>query len=176
MLLKPDKELSAILEFLCRQAHSLTNMGIYYARQLYLKTKRYVGKYDLEKHYKNNLHYKVFHSQAAQQILRSVYESFVSYKKLVKAYKEGRLEDKPRLPKYRKKAGLALVSYPGQALKLKDGKIRVPLGKQIKCWFGLDSYELAMPSNINFSYIKELRILPRNKCFYAEFVCAIRLS
>jgi IS605 OrfB family transposase len=170
VLLKADKELSAILEFLCRQAHSLTNMGIYYARQLYLKAKLYISKYDLEKLYKNNLHYKVFHSQAAQQILRSVYESFVSYKKLVKAYQEGRIEDQPRLPKYRKKGGLALVSYPGQALKLKDGNIRVPLGKQVKCWFGLDSFYLPMPSNINRHDIKELRILPRNKCFYAEFV------
>ncbi|WP_254658056.1 hypothetical protein [Pleurocapsa sp. PCC 7327] len=116
MLLKPNKELSAILVFICQQAHNLTNMGIYYARQLYLKAKRYIGKYDLEKLYKNNLHYKVFHSQAAQQILGSVYESFVSYKKLVKAYKQGQIEDQPRLPKYRKKGGLALVSYPGQAL------------------------------------------------------------
>jgi IS605 OrfB family transposase len=170
VLLKPNKELSAILVFLAQQAHSLTNMGIYYARQLYLKARRYIGKYDLEKLYKNNHRYKVFHSQAAQQILRSVYESFVSYKKLVKAYQEGRIENKPRLPKYRKKGGLALVSYPGQALKLKDGNIRVPLGKQVKCWFGLDSFTLPMPSNINFADIKELRILPRNKCFYAEFV------
>ncbi len=170
VLLTPDQELSAILEFLCRQAHSLTNMGIYYARQLYLKAKRYVGKYDLEKLYKNNLHYKVFHSQAAQQIRRSVYESFVSYKKLVKAYREGGLENKPRLPKYRKKGGRALVSYPGQALKLREGQIRILLGKQVKCWFGLESFYLPMPSNINLPNVKELRILPRNKCFYAEFV------
>ena len=27
-----------------------------------------------------------------------------------------------------------------------------------------------MPSNLEFEDIKELRILPRNKCFYFEFV------
>jgi transposase len=27
-----------------------------------------------------------------------------------------------------------------------------------------------MPSNINLADVKELRILPRNKCFYAKFV------
>ena len=27
-----------------------------------------------------------------------------------------------------------------------------------------------MPSNLKFTDIKELRILPRNQCFYAEFV------
>jgi putative transposase len=65
--------------------------------------------------------------------------------------------------------GISLIPC-GQALKLKDGNIRVPLGKQVKCWFGLDSFNLPMPSNINLADIKELRILPRNKCFYAEFV------
>ncbi|WP_293136053.1 hypothetical protein [Okeania sp. SIO3I5] len=33
-----DKELINILKFLCEAAHKLTNMGIYYARQLYFKT------------------------------------------------------------------------------------------------------------------------------------------
>ncbi len=32
-------------------------MGIYYARQLYFKSKPYFGKYDLEKLYKNNHQY-----------------------------------------------------------------------------------------------------------------------
>jgi putative transposase len=33
------------------------------------------------------------------------------------------------VPNYRKKGGLAVVSYPKQALKLVDGMIRVPLGQ-----------------------------------------------
>lgn len=37
VLLHPDSELKAILEFVCQQANSLTNCGIYYARQLYFK-------------------------------------------------------------------------------------------------------------------------------------------
>ncbi len=52
-----DRELSAILNFLCQKSHKLTNMGIYYARQLYFKSKPYFGKYDLEKLYKNNHQY-----------------------------------------------------------------------------------------------------------------------
>ncbi|WP_287240229.1 MULTISPECIES: hypothetical protein [unclassified Okeania] len=27
-----------------------------------------------------------------------------------------------------------------------------------------------MPSNLNFADIKQLRILPRNQCFYLEFI------
>ncbi|MEM9510105.1 MAG: transposase, partial [Cyanobacteria bacterium P01_E01_bin.35] len=92
------------------------------------------------------------------------------YKSLVEAYRQGELDSRPRIPNYRKRGGLATVTYPKQALKLKYGKIRVPLGKTCKRWFGLDSFYILMPSNLDFEKIKELRILPRNKCFYFEFV------
>jgi transposase len=77
----------------------------------------------------------VLYSQAAQQILRSVAESFKSYYGLIKAYQSGKITDKPKIPNYRKKNGLATVSYPKQALKLKDTLIKVPLGKTCKAWF-----------------------------------------
>ena len=165
-----DKHLKAILEFICAESHKLTNCAIYYARQLYFKTDKIIGKFDLEKEYKNNKHYQVLSSQAAQQILRSVPESFKSFKELNQKYRKGELTDKPPLLKYIKKEGLFLVTYPKQALKWVDNQIRIPLGKTVKQWFGLDSFYLPMPSNLRFQEIKELRILPRNHCFYVEFV------
>lgn len=169
-LISPDTQLAAILEFVCSESNKLTNCGIYYARQLYFKTSSIVGKFDLEKEYKSNPHFQALHSQAAQQILRSVAESFKSFKELSKLFCRGELKDKPRPPKYRKPKGLALVTYPKQALKLVDGLIRVPLGNTVRRWFKLDSFTLIMPSNLKFEDIKELRILPRNRCFYVEFV------
>ncbi len=170
VLVSQNKDLINILTFLCEESHKLTNMGIYYARQLYFKTQKSIGKFDLEKIYKTNNHYKVLYSQAAQQILTTVAESFRSYYGLVEAYREGKITDRPKIPNYRKKGGLATVSYPKQGLKLKDNQIRIPLGKTCKTWFGIDSFYIPMPSNLNFADIKELRILPRNKCFYFEFV------
>ena len=58
---------------------------------------------------------------------------------------------------------MATVSYPQQALKLKGNQIRVPLGNTCKCWFRLDSFLIHKPSNLKFSSLKELRILPKNK-------------
>ena len=170
ILVRRDQDLINILSFLCTEAHKLTNMGIYYGRQLYFKAKKLIGKYDLEKHYKQNCHYKVLYSQAAQQSLRTVAESFKSYYGLIKAYQSGKIDTRPRIPNYRKKGGLATLTYPKQALKLKGNQIRVPLGKTCKRWFGIDSFLISMPSNLDFAQIRELRILPRNKCFYFEFV------
>lgn len=88
----------------------------------------------------------------------------------MKLYWQGELAEKPRLPGYRGKGGLAAITYPRQALKLKDGLIRLPLGAKVKACFGVDSFTLAMPTNLKFEDIRELRILPRNRCFYVEFV------
>ncbi|WNN87940.1 RNA-guided endonuclease InsQ/TnpB family protein [Gloeocapsopsis dulcis] len=171
MLLHPNIKLKSVLEFICQQANSLINCGIYSARQLYFKADKLIGKYDKDSaEYKTNKHFKALYSQAAQQILRTVAESFESFKKLKQAFNRGELTNKPKPPKYRKSGGLALVTYPKQAVKLKDNQIRIPLGKQVKCWFGLDSFVIPMPSNLKFADIKELRILPRNGCFYAEFI------
>jgi transposase len=163
-LISPDEELKAILEFICSESHKLTNCGIYYARQLYFKTRKLIGKYDLEKEYKANKHYQILHSQAAQQVLRTVAESFQSFKELDKKYSKGNLHFKPKLPKYRQGAGYALVTYPKQALRLIDDQIRVPLGTTVKRWFKLDSFTIPMPSKIlrNCGYFLGISVSTRS--------------
>jgi putative transposase len=163
-------ESTPVLEFICSEANKLTNQGIYLARQKYLKTGKYVGKFDLNNEYKSSRHFQALYSQAAQQVLGSVYESFRSYKELLKLWRSGELPDKPRLPNYRRKGGMAVVSYPKQSLKVVDGNIRLPFGQLIKAWFGIDSFSVPMPSNLEFKEIREVIILPRNGCFYAEYV------
>ncbi|MCI3281895.1 RNA-guided endonuclease TnpB family protein, partial [Synechococcus sp. PCC 6717] len=174
VLLNPNNELKGVMEFVCSEANKLTNQGIYYARQLHFKTGQWIGKHSLSYEYKTSKHFQALYSQAAQQTLISVYESFKSYRALLKLWRGGELAEKPRMPNYRKKGGLAVVSYPKQALKLVDGMIRVPLGQLVKVWFQIDSFTVPMPSNLKFEDIKELRILPRNGCFYTEFVYRLK--
>lgn len=82
ILIKPDKSLKAILEFICSESHKLTNCGIYYARQIFFKTGKIIKKFDLINEYKHNKHYQVLYSQVAQQTLLSVFESFKSFQSL----------------------------------------------------------------------------------------------
>ncbi|NEO90536.1 MAG: IS200/IS605 family element transposase accessory protein TnpB [Moorea sp. SIO3G5] len=134
------------------------------------KTGKYVKKYELDKLLKSNVHFKAMRSACAQQTLHSVIESFKSYKALSKLFKSGQLKDKPRVPRYRKKGGLAVVTYPARWVKLVDDQLKFPLGKQVKAWFGIDHFFLPMPSNLDFKSIKEFRFVPRNGCLYLEFV------
>lgn len=168
-LISPTRELKAILEYVCAEANKLSNCGIYYARQMYFKAGKIVSKFDLHKQLNCNSHFGALQSQVAQQTLTTVAESFKSFIGLLKAYTKGIILDRPKLPKYRKQ-GLTLVSYPSQAVKLKDGMLRFPLGSKVKAWFGLDAFYLPMPSNLDYESVREFRVLPKNGCFYVEFV------
>jgi putative transposase len=110
------------------------------------------------------------YSHVGQATLTSVAESFQSFKALRKLSLSGKLDQKPRLPNYRTKDGLNLVSFPSADVKLKSEDLRFPLGSKVKAWFGIDAFYLPMPSNLEFKAIREYRILPRNGCFYLELV------
>jgi putative transposase len=171
ILIHTSEDVKAILEFICGEANKLANCGIYYCRQMLFKNNRFVSKYDLDTELKNNPHFKAMRSACAQQILHDVVESFTSYKRLKSLWHKGQLENKPKPPNYRKKGGMCAVSCPARWIKLVEDKfLKIPLGKQVKAWFGIDSFMLPMPSNLDFKAIKEFRIVPRNNCFYLECI------
>ena len=171
-LIKPDNELKAVLEFVCGESNKLHNCAVYYARQMYFKAKVYDRPFDLNEELKRNPHFGALCAQAAQQTCGAVGESVKSFKTLQKSFFKGELTNKPKFPNYRTKDGLHLVAYPRQALgkKLVDGCISIPLGQKVYAWFGLKNFTIPMPVNLDYADIREVRILPRNGQFYAEFV------
>ncbi|MDQ2098023.1 MAG: transposase [Tychonema bourrellyi B0820] len=172
VLIKSDQDTQAVIEYLCSESAKLSNCGIYYSRQLYFKTGRIPNRAELHKVLgteNQNLHYKAFYSDTAQQILTGVAESFKSFLGLLKGINSGTVTQHPKLPGYRQ-SGMALVTFTGRSVKFKDGMLRFPLGSKVKAWFGLDAFFLPMPSNLDFKAIREYRILPRNGCFYLELI------
>jgi putative transposase len=175
-LITPSQELKAILEYACGEANKLTNCAIYYCRQLYFKTGIIASKYDLHKLLKTNPHFQALYSHVSQQALTTVAESFKSFKGLKKAVAEGKVSQKPRLPNYRKKDGLSLLTFPKADVKLKGEMLRFPLGSKVKAWFGLDAFYLKMPTNLDYQSIKEIRILPRNDAFCVEYIYKFKVE
>jgi len=107
---------------------------------MYFKTGKIPSKSQLHKVLgteNQNLHYKALYSDTAQQILTTVAESFKSYIGLLKGISKDTVTQRPRLPNYRQ-GGLALVTYTGRSVRLKDGLLRFLLGSKVKAWFGLD--------------------------------------
>jgi IS605 OrfB family transposase len=168
-LIDPNPELKAILEYICGESNKLHNCATYYARQMWFKAHKYVTSFDIVKNLTKNVHFSAFPSDAASQTCIAVGEAISSFAKLRELWLNGELENKPKLPNYRA-PGYQLVAYPKRSLKLIDGQIRFPLGNRVNAWFGIKEFFLPMPSNLDFDALREVRILPRNGCFYAEFV------
>ena len=167
--LPDNQELSAVLEYLCSESNKLYNCTTYLARQIYFKTGKYANKFWLASQMKTNPHLKALYTSAAQQTCMSVGEAFKGYKELLKLWRKGEFADKPKLPKYRKR-GLFQISYPKRWLKLTDEGVRVPLGKSCQVWFDLSEVFVPFPSNLDWSTIKELQIVPRAGYFDAVWI------
>ncbi|BAY27620.1 transposase [Calothrix sp. NIES-2100] len=174
VLLSPDSETTALLEYLCQQAGKLYNNCVYFARQVFFKTgKLLTGKFDLafEPSISKTLIAQSLPSTPMQQTLMSVTEAFKSFKELRELYFKGQLHFKPKPPDYLKGSKLFKVAYPnsgGQKPTLINGQLRFSLGLTVKRWFGISEFFLPMPSNIDYSKIKEFTILPKNGAFYLE--------
>lgn len=168
-LLTPDKELKSILEYLCEESNKLHNCAVYYARQIWFKKRKFVTGFDLVNEMNRNSHFRAMASEVSVQTCLAVGESVKSFSALLKKSISGELDQEPKFPDYRK-PGLQLIAFPKRALRLINGQIRFPLGLQVKAWFGLKEFFLPRPSNLTFDELREVRILPRNKCFYVEYV------
>ncbi|WP_413160411.1 RNA-guided endonuclease InsQ/TnpB family protein [Capilliphycus salinus ALCB114379] len=167
--LPEDSELKAVLEYLCTESNKLYNCTTYLARQLYFKTGKISNGRWLSTVMKNNPHAKAIYGSAAQQTCISVGEAFKGFKALNKLWKQGQLSEKPKPPKYRK-SGLFQISYPKKWLKFVDGSVRVPLGTNCKAWLKIQYIYLPFPSNLKWSKIKELQIVPRLGYFDAVWI------
>lgn len=166
----------------CEHANSLINCAIYHTKQIHYtkleqqgnafttywrgdelcygwKTYKCHTTYpELDKVLKDNPHYKAMAAQSAQQTLKSVGESIVSYNKLVNFYYKGEV-DKPSLPKYRKKGGLAAVTFPRQALTYKDGCFYPSISRETKPHLMTD-IAWHLPEFIDSDWVKEVTIRP----------------
>ncbi|WP_293185319.1 MULTISPECIES: transposase [unclassified Microcoleus] len=174
VLLSPTKQIKALLEYLCQQSGKLYNSGVYLARQTFFKTgKLLTGKFDLsfESSVAKSMVAKSLPSTPMQQTLMSVTEAFKSFKEVRDLYIKGQLHFKPKPPGYLTGSKLFKVVYPnsgGLRPKLVGNQLRFSLGLTVRRWFGVSEFFLPMPSNLDFSKVKEFTILPKNGAFYLE--------
>ncbi|AOX01805.1 transposase [Moorena producens PAL-8-15-08-1] len=168
--------------FQCEQANSLINCAIYYTKQKHYswleqqeesfttywkddelrygwKTYKCSTKYpELDKTLKLTPHYKAMAAQSAQQTLKTVGESIASYNQLVSLYYKGKV-DRPRLLRYRKKGGLAAVTFPRQALNYKKGLFYPSISKETKPHL-ITEIALEPPDFIDPDWVKEVTVRP----------------
>jgi IS605 OrfB family transposase len=166
----------------CEHANSLINCAIYHTKQTHYskleqhgfafttywrgdelcygwKTYKCQTTYpELDKVLKDNPHYKAMAAQSAQQTLKTVGESIMSYNGLVNLYYRGEV-NRPSLPKYRKKGGLTAVTFPRQALTYKNGCFHPSISRETKPHLITD-IALYLPEFIDSDWVKEVTVRP----------------
>jgi len=166
----------------CQHANSLINCAIYHTRQSHYdklkesgnafttywrdddlrfgwKTYKCGTTYpELDRVLKENPHYKAMAAQAAQQALKLVGESITSYNGLVNLYYKGEV-DRPSLPRYRKRGGLAAVTFPRQALTYKDGCFYPSISRETKPHL-ITEIALPLPEFIDSDWVREVTVRP----------------
>ena len=176
----------------CQNANSLINCAVYHARQVhYSKLQEHGDAFttywrgdelrygwktylcqttypELDKVLKDNPHYKVMAAQSAQQTLKSVGESIISYNGLLSLYYKGEV-DRPSLPRYRKKGGLAAVTFPRQALNSRNGSFYPSISRETKRHLITD-IALPLPDFIDPDWVKEVTIRPCLAEFWIDWV------
>lgn len=179
----------------CQQAAKLANCATYHVRQAHFEKCSVVAFFDdtdtyrsgfwskavavsyaaLCREFKSNPHYQALGGQQAQQVLKSVVESFRSYNQLLKLwFDSGFATPKPRLPGYRSKGALAPYAIPAQGarLNLETGHLTIPISRECKADFKQISDSIELPSGFGFrpEQLAECRVFPRNRELYVEYV------
>lgn len=153
---KPNKYLDKITTL----SNNLYNFALFNIRQNYFKNKTFLNYYGNYPLCKENENYKELPSQAAQQVLKQVDNSFKSFFQANKDYKKhpNKYKAKPRISKYREKGGKNIVTIPSQTIYLKENYLQFPK-TDFKLFLG----------KLNIEKLIEVKIKPYNK-YYEIFI------
>ncbi|ADQ45552.1 transposase, IS605 OrfB family [Caldicellulosiruptor kronotskyensis 2002] len=167
-----DKQTYKLLRYLCHFSKNLYNYALYYIRQHYFKTQEYLRYESVYHLVKDSEDYRLLPSQVAQQTLISVDEAFKSFLSLLKAKKEGKVEEKVSMPKYLPKDGMYQIVFSKDQFKTEGKKVRLSLGRSFAKEFGVRYLYFDLPATVLGKKIKEVRIVPRfnGRWFEIEYV------
>jgi IS605 OrfB family transposase len=170
-----DKESIDIITKLSYHSARLYNYGLYQVRQYFFQTGNY-NNYNSNYHNcKDNENYKILLSDTAQQILRIVDRDFKSFFGLLFLKKQGKYSEKIRIPKYKDKQGLGILSIQGRSARIRNNKVIVGINKCFRETYNITKKELIfdLPKNLyKINKLQELRIIPKygGKGFDIEFI------
>lgn len=166
-----------VLEKLCYHAARLYNVALYSVRQHFFNTQSYLTCNSNYHECKDNENYHMLLVDNSIQILRLVDRDMVSFFKLLKMKQVGKYSEKVRLPRYKKKDGLASYICCGRTVRIqKDGRtVEIGLTKNFRDAYGFTEKKLVLPIPTNLRSVtefKEVRIIPQygGRQYSIEFV------
>ncbi len=141
---------------------NLFNSTLYICRQAFFSGQKIPSFNNLYHQLKSGIDYKALPSKVAQLVIKQVSNSFNSYSKALKAYKDDSTKflGKPKLPRYKdKERGRNILTFNQQAVSKVwlDKGFAVPSGLQLKL-------------KTKISALQEVRLIPKGRFYVAEIV------
>ena len=129
---RTTEHLKELLE-LCRVSNNLYNQALYAVKQSLKNDDRFLFYGDLDGIMKETynlegtVNYRLLKAQVAQQCLKQLDSAVKGYIRSIKDWSKNRdkYTGKPEFPKFRKKSGYNVITYPNQSCTIKDGRIRL---------------------------------------------------
>ena len=174
-----SKEDFRLLSELCHNSKNLYNYVNYIIRQVFVQKpeniekyrdlihdERFISEYSLSGRLakQKQVDYVSLKAQCSQQVVGQVYQDWKSFFKSLKEYKANKAKFRgcPRLPKYKDKNGLNILTYTNQCCSFDKDTRELKLGKNIRI------ATVLLPEYIdNF---RQVRIVPKNGYFQIELV------
>lgn len=153
-----SKEQFTMIKDMCKHSNSLYNSALYVINSYYEQTGQYIGYVKLYHEMKTNIHYSSMTAKIAQQIIRLVDKTYMSYFALLKQKRSGQYQDNVNKPKYKKPNQGFILILPSDQISVKNNKIK--LTKDIR---------LNFTKEIN-GKIKQIIIKPNNHKHYTIYI------
>jgi len=152
------------LDYFSFISKNLYNQALFYIKQTYLETGKYLRYNAVEKYLRkeNNENYKILPNNTSQQILMLLDKNIKSFFQLLKKYKKNKksLNGCPKFPKYKdKEKGRNILIFTSNQFRLKDTFIHFPKKMNLK------PIKTKVKENI-----KQVRIIPNSSCYVIEIV------
>lgn len=145
------------MDLLCFKSKNLYNYTNYVIRELFFNLGKFVSDIDIINMFTkcNQVDYRALPAQTAQQVIKQVVTSWLSYFKLSKTHKEMR----PKPPKFKHKTkGRNTLTFTNQQIRIKNGFIYFPKVINLQ------------PLKTKVDNIKQVRIVPQQSCFIIEVI------
>lgn len=156
------------IDEMCFKSKTLYNYANYIIRQAFIKSKKYISYYDMNKELKTHQQYRDCMSQPANCTLRLLDKNWKSYFSAIKDWKKSpeKYWGMPKLPKYLKKDGRYTWMIPNNSCHYNDdGTIH----------FGLRKLQGYTWKSRCLGRLIQIRFVPKGSCYIMEIVYEIEI-
>lgn len=154
-----------IVDTYCYYSKNVYNEANYIIRQNYIKSNKYINKYELQKEMQPMKCYKECGSQASQETIKLVDRAWKSYFSAIKDWKNNpsKYLGMPEIPKYLPKEGRQVFILKNTQCAIKDDTFRISFKP---------FYKYSVRTHVTGKLL-QCRFVPRNEVYIMEIVYEI---